>query len=176
MYTSLNPSAGNRIFFDYSGCSGGTHTCVTAAGWNAKLRSGPDRAGALDRQKLSLGRPGDDRLPPQPRRADLAELFDDGKTPKTSRASDIFHAVPAIVEGASQSTTWPDLTESGAYAAFRADAAIVNRAKTVYIGANDGMLHAVKDNVTVDSGGFPSRSRARAMSAGRTSRSSSSPA
>ena len=155
VYTSLNPSTGNRIFFDYSGCSGGTYTCVTSAGWNSNSAADqtsletlidsnvPSVAKETIAFLLNPGAPGS------------PELFDDGKTPKLSRASDIFHASPAIVEGASQSTTWPDLTESGAYAAFRADAAIANRAKTVYIGANDGMLHAVQDNVTLDSSGFP---------------------
>jgi len=151
VYTSLNPAANNRIFFDYGACAG----CVTAAGWNANapsdqttLESLVDGASSANaRQTIAfLLNPG---APANP------ELFSDGITKKTSRASDIFHAVPAIVEGASQSTTWPDPTESGAYAGFRADPTIVNRAKTVYIGANDGMLHAVYDNVTVNSGGFP---------------------
>ncbi|HVP59208.1 MAG TPA: PilC/PilY family type IV pilus protein [Myxococcaceae bacterium] len=155
VYTSLNPSAGNRIFFDYSGCSGGTHTCVSSAGWNSNAAADQTSLETLiDGSSPSVAKetiafllnPG---APTSP------ELFDDGKTQKTSRASDIFHATPAIVEGASQSTTWPDLTESGAYAAFRTDPTISNRDKTVYIGANDGMLHAVKDNVTLDSGGFP---------------------
>ena len=155
VYTSLDPSSGTKIFFDYAGCSGGTHTCVSAAGWNANL-AGDQTAleNLIDSSVPSVAQetiafllnPG---APTSP------ELFSDGKTAKTSRASDIFHAVPAIVEGASQSTTWPDLPESGAYSAFRADSTIANRPKTVYIGANDGMLHAVKDNVTLDSGGFP---------------------
>ncbi|HET9158197.1 MAG TPA: PilC/PilY family type IV pilus protein, partial [Myxococcaceae bacterium] len=155
VYTSLDPVAGNRIFFDYSGCSGGSHTCVTAAGWNTNAPSDQTTLEAL----IDNGSPSSAKetiafllnkgAPASP------ELFLNGITPKTSRASDIFHAVPAIVEGASQSTTWPDLTESGAYAGFRADPVIANRAKTVYIGANDGMLHAVYDNVTLDSGGFP---------------------
>jgi Tfp pilus tip-associated adhesin PilY1 len=59
------------------------------------------------------------------------------------------------VEGASQSTTWPELTESAGYAAFRSDPTILNREKTVYIGANDGMVHAVRDNVTLDVNSFP---------------------
>ncbi|HZX43432.1 MAG TPA: PilC/PilY family type IV pilus protein, partial [Myxococcaceae bacterium] len=154
VYTSLNPAAGNRIFFDYSGCTGGTHTCVTSAGWNtnagadqASLETLIDGTGLASKETIAfLLNKG---APTSP------ELFDDGSTEKTSRASDIFHATPAIVEGAAQSTTWPDLTESGAYAAFRADPAIANRDKTVYIGANDGMLHAVKDNVTLNGGGFP---------------------
>jgi hypothetical protein len=155
VYTSLNASAGNRIFFDYSGCSGGTHTCVSSAGWNTN--SGADQTSLeslIDSSSPSVAKetiafllnPG---APTSP------ELFDDGKTPKLSRASDIFHANPAIVEGASQSTTWPDLSEAAGYAAFRADPLISARAKTVYIGANDGMLHAVKDNVILDVGGFP---------------------
>ena len=156
VYTSLNPAANNRIFFDYSGCSGLGHTCVSAAGWNSNApadqttlenlidSSSPSFAKETIAFLLNPGVP-----------SNAPELFTNGITPKTSRASDIFHAVPAIVEGASQSTTWPDLTESGAYAAFRADPLISNRAKTVYIGANDGMLHAVYDNVTVNSGGFP---------------------
>jgi PilC-like protein with beta-propeller domain len=155
VYTSLNPSTGNRIFFDYSGCSGGTHTCVSTAGWNSNASadqttleslidgSSPSVAKETIAFLLNPGAPGS------------PELFDDGKTPKLSRASDIFHATPAIVEGAAQSTTWPDLTEAAAYAAFRSDPLISARAKTVYIGANDGMLHAVKDNVTLDVGGFP---------------------
>src|SRR5262249_5644484 len=151
----LNPAANNRIFFDYTGCSGVSGSCVTAAGWNANapadqaaletLIDGASTANARETIAFLLN-PGAPSAP---------ELFKDGVTKKTSRASHIFHAAPAIVEGASQSTTWPDLTESGAYAGFRADAAISTRKKTVYIGANDGMLHAVYDNVTVDSGGFP---------------------
>ena len=155
VYTSLDPNAGNRIFFDYSGCSGVGHTCVTAAGWNANAPADQTTLEALiDSNSPSYAKETiafllNKGAPTSP------ELFANGITPKTSRASDIFHAVPAIVEGASQSTTWPDLPETGAYAAFRADPVIANRAKTVYIGANDGMLHAVYDNVTVDSGGFP---------------------
>jgi len=155
VYTSLNPATGNRIFFDYSGCSGAGHSCVSAAGWNSNSAANQTTLeGLIDGSSPSAAKetiafllnPG---APASP------ELFANGITPKTSRASDIFHAVPAVVEGASQSTTWPDLTESGAYAGFRADSTIANRAKTVYIGANDGMLHAVYDNVTVNSGGFP---------------------
>ncbi len=158
VYTSLNPSApppANRIWFDYDSCSGGTHTCVSAAGWNSNLSADQTALETLiDGSSPSVAKETiafllNKGAPTSP------ELFDDGKTEKTSRASDIFHAVPAVVEGASQSTTWPDLTETGAYAAFRADPLIVNREKTVYIGANDGMLHAVKDNVTVNAGGFP---------------------
>jgi len=155
VYTSLNPSANNRIFFDYANCSGVTGNCVTAAGWNsnapadqAALESRIDGASTAN-ARMTIGFLLNPGAPASP------EFFIDGVTPKTSRASDIFHAVPAIVEGASQSTTWPDPTESGAYAGFRADPLIANRAKTVYIGANDGMLHAVYDNVNVNAGGFP---------------------
>src|SRR5262249_1445330 len=61
--------------------------------------------------------------------------------------SDIFHSNPAIVEAASKSTSWPSTTESAAYQAFRSTI-VSGRRKTVYIGANDGMLHAVEDAVT----------------------------
>ncbi|HZW89723.1 MAG TPA: PilC/PilY family type IV pilus protein, partial [Myxococcaceae bacterium] len=161
VYTSLNPAAGNRIFFDYAGCSAPNGNCVTPAGWNtnapadqAALETLIDGASVADAREtiaflLNPGAKSLDGGTPSP------EFFSDGVTQKTSRASDIYHAVPAIVEGASQSTTWPDPTESGAYSGFRADATIANRAKTVYIGANDGMVHAVYDNVTVNSGGFP---------------------
>ena len=160
VYTSLNPAAGNRIFFDYAGCSGAGGNCVTAAGWNTNTPSDQTALETLidgasvpnARETIAfLLNPGalaaDGGVTPSP------EFFLDGVTPKTSRASDIYHAVPAIIEGASQSTTWPDPTESGAYSGFRTD--VANRAKTVYIGANDGMLHAVSDNVTVNAGGFP---------------------
>jgi len=63
--------------------------------------------------------------------------------PKLSRASDIYHSVPAIVDTASQSANWPDPTESIAYKAFTANNK--SRARNIFIGANDGMLHALTD-------------------------------
>jgi hypothetical protein len=140
VYTSLNPNAGNRIFFDYSGCTG----CSTTNGWNSNSGANqttlealidPDPQVARSTIALLLN-PG---VPTTP------ELFTNGAK-KTSRASDIFHSNPAIVEGAAQSASWPDATESVGYQAFKT--LVSGRRKTVYIGANDGMVHAVEDAVT----------------------------
>ena len=136
VYTSLTPNSGNRIYFDYPG------------GWNSN--AGADQA-ALDAQMAPL---------PADAEAAIALLLNKGAPgapqsystgdPKRSRASDIFHSNPAIVEGAAQSASWPDATESAAYSGFRS--AVLARKKTVYIGANDGMLHAVEDAVTRPAG------------------------
>ncbi len=63
--------------------------------------------------------------------------------PKLSRASDIYHSIPAIVDTASQSQNWPDATETTAYKAFTTNNK--SRARNIFIGANDGMLHAITD-------------------------------
>jgi len=139
VYTSLDPNSGNRIFFDYNSCP----TCATSAGWNTNAAS--DQAtletmmGANAKETIALllnvGAPT------------APESFTFGSQ-KISRASDIFHSDPAIIEGATQSNAWPDPgAEAGAYLVFQNDPAIKNRPKTVYIGANDGMLHAVQDDV-----------------------------
>jgi hypothetical protein len=65
VYTSLNPAANNRIFFDYGACAG----CVTAAGWNANAPSDQNHPRVTDRRRVVRECPADDRLPPQPRRA-----------------------------------------------------------------------------------------------------------
>jgi hypothetical protein len=142
VYTSLSPNTGNRIFFDYATCP----SCASSSGWNTN--SGADQT-ALELAIATL---------PSDAQATIALLLNKGVPTnpekfsngieKKSRASDIFHSDPAIVEGAAQSANWPDGTESAAYTGFRTSAAILNREKTVYIGANDGMLHAVRDLVT----------------------------
>ena len=140
VYTSLNPGAGNRIFFDYSSCTG----CTTASGWNSNAGADQTALEALIDPNAQTARstialllnPG---APANPEKFSYGAL-------KLSRASDIFHSNPAIVEGASQSPSWPDATESNAYLAFKNS--IAGRRKTVYVGANDGMLHAVEDAVT----------------------------
>src|SRR5262249_8022390 len=113
VYTSLNPSAGNRIFFDYSGCT----ICAAASGWNSN--GGTDQT------------PPETLIDPNPQtaRATIALLLNPGAqtspekftngAQKQSRASDIFHSDPAIVEGAAQSASWPDTTESAGYQAFK---------------------------------------------------------
>ncbi|MGZ6098045.1 MAG: pilus assembly protein, partial [Myxococcaceae bacterium] len=137
VYTSLDPSSGNRIFFDYTGCIG----CATGSGWNSNA---PADQSALEARITGV---------PEDARLTIALLLNPGKNEqftngifKRSRASDIFHSDPAIIEGAVQSASWPDGTESGAYTTFRTN--VQSRKKTVYIGANDGMLHAVEDAVT----------------------------
>jgi len=124
--------AGPLAFFDYPG------------GWNAN--SGADQTAlytaidpvdstnALATIKLLLN-PG---VP-----SGTYEYFRSTLVPKLSRASDIYHSVPAIVDTASQSANWPDPAESIAYKAFTANNK--SRARNIFIGANDGMLHALTD-------------------------------
>jgi hypothetical protein len=71
------------------------------------------------------------------------QYFRNTLVPKLSRASDIYHAVPAIVDTASQSQNWPAAAETTAYKAFTT--ANQSRARNIFIGANDGMLHALTD-------------------------------
>ena len=137
VYTSLDPSSGNRIFFDYSACAG----CATSNGWNSNAAG--DQT-ALEAMIAPV---------PEDARRTIALLLNPGKNEqftngvnKRSRASDIFHSDPAIIEGAVQSNSWPDGTEAAAYSTFQNN--VKDRKKTVYIGANDGMLHAVEDAVT----------------------------
>jgi Neisseria PilC beta-propeller domain len=71
------------------------------------------------------------------------QYFRNSTVPKLSRASDIYHSIPVIVDTASQSQNWPDPAESIAYKAFTTNNK--TRARNIFIGANDGMLHALTD-------------------------------
>ena len=140
VYTSLDPNTGNRIYFDYSGCT----TCASASGWNTN----PNADQTLLETRMGLNAKETIALLLNPGAPTNAESFTFGAK-KISRASDIFHSDPAIIEGATQSNAWPDPgPESAAYQAFRNSASVQSREKTVYIGANDGMLHAVRDDVS----------------------------
>jgi len=79
------------------------------------------------------------------RNLSLAERFQDGSV-KTSRASDIYHSGPAIVGTANHNPTWagPDLAQQAAFSAYKATTAA--REITLYVGANDGMLHAIRED------------------------------
>ena len=78
------------------------------------------------------------------------QYFANSTVPKLSRASDIYHSVPVIVDTAAQSKNWPDPTETAAYLAFSTNNQ--TRARNIYIGANDGMLHALTDSHDADGG------------------------
>ncbi|HUM09503.1 MAG TPA: PilC/PilY family type IV pilus protein [Myxococcaceae bacterium] len=141
LYTSLDPNAGNRI--DFAQAAGGypnSNTPAQQTMLEALLSGTPGIADATIAFLANKGVIGD-----QPPVYGSPQSFTNG-VPKTSRASDIYHAVPAIVEGATNGPNWPDATEIVAYGDFRN--AVAARKKTVYIGANDGMLHAVEDAVT----------------------------
>jgi type IV pilus assembly protein PilY1 len=56
----------------------------------------------------------------------------------TSKLGDIIHSAPAYVAGPVMA--YPDTIESSAYSAFAL--ANANRTPMIYVGANDGMLHA----------------------------------
>jgi Tfp pilus tip-associated adhesin PilY1 len=56
----------------------------------------------------------------------------------TSKLGDIIHSAPSYVAGPSMA--YPDAIESSAYSAFAL--ANANRTPMIYVGANDGMLHA----------------------------------
>ena len=56
----------------------------------------------------------------------------------TSKLGDIIHSAPSYVAGPAMA--YPDTIESSAYSAFALAAA--NRTPMIYVGANDGMLHA----------------------------------
>src|SRR5262249_19696959 len=79
------------------------------------------------------------------RNMSLAEVFKDGSQ-KTSRASDIYHSGPAVVGAANHSSTWAgtDPTQQALYNTYKTSTA--SRELTVYVGANDGMLHAIRDD------------------------------
>ena len=136
LYVPLgNPSlAGPLAFFDYAG-----------SGWNANSptdqntlqnlidSSDPNGDGLATIQLLlNVGVP-----------SGIFQYFRNTVVPKLSRASDIYHSIPAIVDVASQSQNWPDPTESIAYKAFTNTNK--TRARNIFIGANDGMLHALTD-------------------------------
>ena len=141
LYTSLNPNAGNRI--DFAQASGGypnTNIPGDQSALEGFISTVPGEADATIAFLANKGVIGD-----QPPTYGSPEKFTNGVA-KTSRSSDIYHATPAVVEGATNGPNWPDATEIVAYGDFRT--AIASRKKTVYIGANDGMLHAVEDAVT----------------------------
>ena len=79
------------------------------------------------------------------RNISLAEQFVDGST-KTSRASDIYHSNPAIVGVANHSSVWAgsDPVAQGLYNTYKASTS--SREITIYVGANDGMLHAIRED------------------------------
>jgi Tfp pilus tip-associated adhesin PilY1 len=56
----------------------------------------------------------------------------------TSKLGDIIHSAPSYVAGPAMA--YPDTIESSAYSAFAL--ATANRTPMIYVGANDGMLHA----------------------------------
>ncbi|RBP29206.1 type IV pilus assembly protein PilY1 [Marinobacter pelagius] len=64
--------------------------------------------------------------------------------PRDSRLGDIVHSAPVFVDRPSMG--WPDRApyglEGDRYSDFRNSSAISNRTPVVYVGANDGMLHA----------------------------------
>ena len=141
LYTSLDPASGNRI--DFAQASGGYPNSNTAAQQTTLegfISTTPGQADATIAFLANKGVIGD-----QPPNYGSPASFTNG-VPKTSRASDIYHAIPAVVEGATNGPNWPDATEIVAYGDFKT--AVAARKKTVYIGANDGMLHAVEDAVT----------------------------
>ena len=75
----------------------------------------------------------------------LSELFVDGSR-KTSRASDIYHSNPAVVGAANHSSVWggSNPSQQALYDAYKATT--TSREITLYIGANDGMLHAIRED------------------------------
>ncbi len=74
-----------------------------------------------------------------------AEVFSDGSI-KTSRASDIYHANPAVVGTSARSVNWGGRTtaEQSAYQSYKTSTA--SREVEVYVGANDAMLHAIRED------------------------------
>ncbi len=135
LYTPLgNPSvAGPLAFFDYPGSGWNTNTAANQTTLE-NLMDAASPATALQTIEflLNVGVP-----------QGIFQYFSDNVTPKLSRASDIYHSVPAIVDTASQSQNWPAASESIAYKAFTTNNA--SRARNIFIGANDGMLHAITD-------------------------------
>src|SRR5262249_32917538 len=120
VYTSLDPSSGNRIFFDYTGCA----TCATTAGWNTNAPADQTTLetmiGANAKETIAL-------LPNPGAPTGTPESFTFGAK-KLSRASDIFPSDPAIIENATQGTAWPDPgAEAAAYLGYKNNPAILNR-------------------------------------------------
>lgn len=74
-----------------------------------------------------------------------SERFVDGAV-KSSRASDIYHSNPAIVGAALHDVSWGGSTPArqAGYQAYKN--ATVSRELTIYVGANDGMLHALRED------------------------------
>lgn len=141
LYTSLNPNAGNRV--DFAQAAGGypnTNSAADQSMLEGLISAAPGEGDATIAFLANKGVIGD-----QPPNYGAPEKFINGVA-KTSRSSDIYHATPAIVEGATNGPNWPEATEIVAYGDFRT--AVAARKKTVFIGANDGMLHAVEDAVT----------------------------
>jgi Neisseria PilC beta-propeller domain len=131
-----NPSvAGPLSFFDYPGSGWNTNTTTDQATLQSLIDPlDPNGDGLATIQLLlNVGVP-----------SGIFQYFRNTTVPKLSRASDIYHSVPVIVDTASQSQNWPDPgAESIAYKAFTNANKL--RSRNIYIGANDGMLHALTD-------------------------------
>lgn len=70
--------------------------------------------------------------------------FSNSTTAKSSRLSDIYHSTPAAVAGPIFSAAWGvGPAEQVAYQAFKN--VHQDREPTVYVGSNDGVVHAIRD-------------------------------
>ncbi|MFT7554869.1 MAG: type IV pilus assembly protein PilY1 [Planctomycetota bacterium] len=71
---------------------------------------------------------------------------------RISKLGDMVNSGPVFV--GAPTLNWPDFapfpTGSDAYSTFKTDASVVDRQKMVYVGANDGMLHAFNDDNGVE--------------------------
>ncbi len=142
IYTMLgNPAAaGPLAFFDYPGSGWNVNTGANQTLLEDTMDpTAPATALQTIEFLLNVGVP-----------QGVFQYFSDNVTPKLSRASDIYHSVPAIVDTASQSQNWPMASESIAYKAFTTNNAA--RSRNIFIGANDGMLHAITDAKNADGG------------------------
>src|SRR5262249_16926498 len=65
---------------------------------------------------------------------------------KTSRASDLYHSNPAVVGAANHTNVWAgsDPAQQALYDAYKTTTS--SREVTIYVGGNDGMLHAIRDD------------------------------
>jgi hypothetical protein len=135
LYTPLGNAsvAGPLSFFDFPGSGWNTNT-VANQNTLYNFIDSSDQTDALDTIMLLLNT----QVP-----AGVFQYFENTSVPKLSRASDIYHSIPVIVDTASQSQNWPLAAEATAYKAFTQNN--LNRTRNIYIGANDGMLHAITD-------------------------------
>jgi hypothetical protein len=135
LYTPLGNAAinGPLSFFDFPGSGWNTNSTADQNTLYGFIDSS-DSTDALDTIMLLLNT----GVP-----TGTYQYFRNTTVPKLSRASDIYHSIPTIVDAASQSQNWPDASESIAYKAFTNNNK--SRARNIYIGANDGMLHALTD-------------------------------